>query len=157
MNQTPLAVFRSPERVCLVCGDLGAGHRLILVHPDGDPDMPFQLELPLCDAHKDDPEDDLIRTFQKSFQADQAQREAALIHEQAQELTKRPCIICDRRATGVKAVELDDHQAALVDAEPGSVLFVPLCKSCGDATGPEAWADAVVFEKEVMRHATTPR
>ncbi len=149
-----LATFRSPDRTCLVCGTEAAGHRLVDVHPADDPSIMFRLELPLCDGHKDDPEDDLIERFQASYQMHQAEQEASQIQEQAAELLKGRCLVCDRPPFGIKLVYLDEVQAAKMDAAPESFCFVALCKKCGDATGEDYWLDAVNFQKEVDDHAT---
>ncbi len=149
-----LATLRSPDRQCLVCGIEAAGHRLVDVHPADDPSIMFRLELPLCDGHKDDPQDDLVSRFQESYRYHQAEQEASQIQEQARELLKSKCVVCDAPPHGVKMLVLDDDQARLINAEPGSIGMLALCKRCGEDAGPDLWLDAVVFEQEENRYAT---
>ena len=149
-----LATILSPDRVCLVCGNQADGHRLIEVHPADEPQLRFSLELPLCFDHHAEPEADLIDAFQASHRLHQAEAEAAAIRAGAAKLMNKPCIICDAKPYGVKLMTLDEHQARLIDAEAGDLAFVPLCRKCGDGTGPDAWTDAILFEQEVDRHAT---
>lgn len=149
------AIIRSPDRQCLVCGCEAAGHRLLDVHPADDPVIQFQLEIPLCDGHRDHPEADLIPRFQESYRYHQAHQDAAAIQEQARELLKSKCVVCDRPPHGVKMLVLDDAQARLMEAEPGSIGLMALCQQCGEEAGPDLWLDAVVFEQEKNRYATT--
>ena len=83
----------------------------------------------------------------------QAEAEAAAIRAEAAKLLGSPCIICDRPPFGVKLMQLDEDHARLLEADPGDLAFVPLCKQCGDGTGPDAWADAILFDQEATHAA----
>ena len=56
--------IRAKENICIVCGAVSDGRKLITTEKAGNV---FQVDIPLCNAHKDTPDQDLIKALETTL------------------------------------------------------------------------------------------
>ena len=128
------AVIRPKENICLICGAVSTGRKHIRAEKAGNE---FQVEVPLCNNHKDLPDQDLLRAVELSLekyadQVHQEQHSAGLdlddltldeVRSVGRKFRNAPCVVCDNpKHTEIRKIPYN-----------GKIAILPLCSECSVA------------------------
>ena len=122
--------IKAKENVCIICGAVSTGRKHIRAEKAGNE---FNVEVPLCNNHKDLPDHDLLRaveiSLEKYAERVHQQHSAGLdlddltldeVRQVGRKFKNAPCVVCDNpKHTEIRKIPYN-----------GKIAILPLCNEC---------------------------